>query len=29
MTNGRMFSQTPADQAESLYNKIYDKLGRV
>jgi len=29
MTNGRMFAQTPADQAESLYNKIYDKLGRV
>jgi Fe-S-cluster-containing hydrogenase component 2 len=29
MRNGRMFAQRPADLAESLYNRIYDKLGRV
>jgi Fe-S-cluster-containing hydrogenase component 2 len=29
MRNGRMFAQTPADLAESLYNRIYDTLGRV
>lgn len=29
MRNGRMFALKPADLAESLYNKIYDKMGRV
>jgi Fe-S-cluster-containing hydrogenase component 2 len=29
MRNGRSFAQKPADMAESLYNRIYDKLGRV
>jgi Fe-S-cluster-containing hydrogenase component 2 len=29
MRNGRSFAQTPADLAESLYNRIYDNLGRV
>ena len=29
MRNGRSFAQRPADLAESLYNRIYDKLGRV